>query len=265
MSDPVSRSKSEKAKQKQKQKQKQSPSSTSVGVHSGTMSSSTHTLTAQTSIDSIPSVVTPESKPEAPILSDHETSPPRPNATGPQPETPVLPDPEKAPSRTGRTQPITAPPKLPTIAPFNPLTSLNPPLNPPPVHASAPAPAPARPVSARRPTVESAVRSKPESPVSGKPTADIPTPSISIPSESRPVGGRRGKSDDDTNGATRGGALVHGGEGTISSAGLQMPGKLLNDPDEKGALKIKVHLNLHAKVRLDLDAQIYGDVVIGLL
>jgi hypothetical protein len=40
---------------------------------------------------------------------------------------------------------------------------------------------------------------------------------------------------------------------------------LLNDPDEKGALKIKVHLNLHAKVRLDLDAQIYGDVVIGLL
>jgi hypothetical protein len=30
-------------------------------------------------------------------------------------------------------------------------------------------------------------------------------------------------------------------------------------------LKIKIHLNIHAKVRLDLDAQIYGDVVIGLL
>ncbi|KAJ5391843.1 hypothetical protein N7509_007333 [Penicillium cosmopolitanum] len=184
-------------------------------------------------------------------------APPRPNPTGPKPGTPVVSDPEKAPSRPGPTQPITAPPKPPAIAPFNPFTSPNSPVKSPSVTPAASAPAPARPVSARRPTVESAVPSKP--------AADIPTPSISIPSESRPVGGRRGKSDDDTNGATRGGALVHGGEGTISSAGLQMPGKLLNDPDEKGALKIKVHLNLHAKVRLDLDAQIYGDVVIGLL
>ncbi|KAJ5579075.1 hypothetical protein N7450_007942 [Penicillium hetheringtonii] len=164
------RSHSERTKRKQKQKQKQStiPMSFS-GDSSGTKNSSTHTLPVQTSTDSIPSVVTPESKPEAPVLSDPELSPAR--------------------------------------------------------------------------------------------------PSLAFPSESRPVGGRRGKSsDDDTNGAaTRGGELVHGREGAISSAGLQMPGQLLNDPDEKGALKIKVHLNLHAKVRLDLDAQIYGDVVIGLL
>lgn len=31
------------------------------------------------------------------------------------------------------------------------------------------------------------------------------------------------------------------------------------------SLNIKISLNLHAKVRLDLDAQIYGDITIGLL
>lgn len=34
---------------------------------------------------------------------------------------------------------------------------------------------------------------------------------------------------------------------------------------KEGSLNIRIHLNLHAKVRLDLDAQIYGDIVIGLL
>ncbi|CRL29417.1 unnamed protein product [Penicillium camemberti] len=35
--------------------------------------------------------------------------------------------------------------------------------------------------------------------------------------------------------------------------------------DDKGSLQIKIHLNLHAKIKLELDAQIYGDIVIGLL
>ncbi|KAJ5923599.1 hypothetical protein N7454_008844 [Penicillium verhagenii] len=45
---------------------------------------------------------------------------------------------------------------------------------------------------------------------------------------------------------------------------MKLPGNPLTE-DEKSSLKIKIHLNLHAKVRLDLDAQIYGDIVIGLL
>jgi hypothetical protein len=35
--------------------------------------------------------------------------------------------------------------------------------------------------------------------------------------------------------------------------------------DDKGSLSIKIHLDLHAKVRLDLEADLYGDIVIGLL
>lgn len=51
----------------------------------------------------------------------------------------------------------------------------------------------------------------------------------------------------------------------VPNSGLQVPGAPLHSDDEKSSLKIKIHLNLHAKVRLDLDAQVYGDVVIGLL
>lgn len=46
---------------------------------------------------------------------------------------------------------------------------------------------------------------------------------------------------------------------------MQIPGVTQGGDEKEGSLKIKIHLNLHAKVRLDLDAQIYGDVVIGLL
>lgn len=232
------------------------------GDSSGTKNSSTHTLPVQTSTDSIPSVVTPESKPEAPVLSDPELSPAR-----PIPGDTKLGNPgsnkyglDNLPSRPHPAQPTTAPPKPPSFASINSLSPQSAPTKPPPASVSAPVPepVPVRPISDSSPKIDS--------PLSSKIRADNPTPPTSIPSESRPVGGRRGKSDDDTNGAaTRGGELVHGREGAISSAGLQMPGQLLNDPDEKGALKIKVHLNLHAKVRLDLDAQIYGDVVIGLL
>ncbi|KAJ6191059.1 hypothetical protein N7519_001080 [Penicillium mononematosum] len=35
--------------------------------------------------------------------------------------------------------------------------------------------------------------------------------------------------------------------------------------EEKGSLNIRIHLDLHAKVRLDLEADLYGDIVIGLL
>ncbi|KAJ5810769.1 hypothetical protein N7447_010285 [Penicillium robsamsonii] len=35
--------------------------------------------------------------------------------------------------------------------------------------------------------------------------------------------------------------------------------------DDKGSLNIRIHLDLHAKVRLDLEADLYGDIVIGLL
>lgn len=162
-------------------------------------------------MNSTPSVIAPESKPVAPLLS--ETMSTAPDTASPEPT-------------------------APTLAPAAPAAA---------VSSSAPSPAPLA-----------------EPSVSNEPATNTSSPVVSIPSEARPVGGRRNKSEDETNGPTRG-QLVPGGAGSISSAGLQMPGKLLNDPEEKGALKIKVHLNLHAKVRLDLDAQIYGDVVIGLL
>lgn len=45
---------------------------------------------------------------------------------------------------------------------------------------------------------------------------------------------------------------------------MKAPGLTANK-EEKSNLKISIHLNLHAKVKLDLDAQLYGDIVIGLL
>lgn len=37
------------------------------------------------------------------------------------------------------------------------------------------------------------------------------------------------------------------------------------EKEDDGNLNIKIHLDLHAKVRLDLEADLYGDIVIGLL
>jgi hypothetical protein len=34
--------------------------------------------------------------------------------------------------------------------------------------------------------------------------------------------------------------------------------------DDNGSLNIRIHLDLHAKVKLDLEADLYGDIVIGL-
>jgi hypothetical protein len=34
--------------------------------------------------------------------------------------------------------------------------------------------------------------------------------------------------------------------------------------DDNGSLNIRIRLDLHAKVKLDLEADLYGDIVIGL-
>lgn len=255
------RTKSQKIKQKQKEKEKERQSSiSSGGGYIGANNSSSSTLPVQTTMnlkgamDSTPSLVTPESKPEALVLSEPDIL---------EPDKPVSPK-----------QAVSAPapdpaPSLPISAPSahsEPTVAVQPePVFSAPVSASAlasssqQAPVASEPPATKPTTNYTAfVEPEPES------AANSPSPPPSIPTESRPIGGRRGKSDDDANGTTKGGELVAGHTGGISNAGLQMPGQLLNE-DEKSALKIKIHLNLHAKVRLDLDAQIYGDVVIGLL
>ncbi|KAJ5727515.1 hypothetical protein N7493_005335 [Penicillium malachiteum] len=244
------RTKSQKVKQKQKQKDRR-PSVSSTVSQSSTKNSSVSTLPVQSPMDSknappliSSSPVVPESKPEAPVLMESPVSD-KPE----QAPLAVPPEKEKLVAATPAPKPIAASPsKVASVPPPAPS-----PL--PPASTSASASFPANP-----PTYEASD--------SKEPAANNLSPPVSIPTEPRPVGGRRNKSDDEANGTTRGGELVAGrtgGAGAISNAGLQIPGKLLNDPDEKAALKVKVHLNLHAKVRLDLDAQIYGDVVIGLL
>lgn len=85
-----------------------------------------------------------------------------------------------------------------------------------------------------------------------------PSPQPSAPSaitDNLPKGNRKNKGSDDSEKSAD----------LLPNSGLQIPGAPLQSDDEKSSLKIKIHLNLHAKVRLDLDAQVYGDVVIGLL
>lgn len=59
------------------------------------------------------------------------------------------------------------------------------------------------------------------------------------------------------------------GEGQLvgPSAARALDKKNKKDDEEKdnGSLSIKIHLDLHAKVKLDLEADLYGDIVIGLL
>jgi hypothetical protein len=92
-------------------------------------------------------------------------------------------------------------------------------------------------------------------PLPNSPTAEtVPT-----------LGGRKGNSPDDT----AGGVGETAQSALPSTGGLSVPGVTdtgkKNGEDDKGSLQIKIHLNLHAKVKLELDAQIYGDIVIGLL
>ncbi|KAJ9488750.1 hypothetical protein VN97_g4561 [Penicillium thymicola] len=93
---------------------------------------------------------------------------------------------------------------------------------------------------------------------------DLP-PLPNSPTTESGLGNRKGTPADDTTGAisdTAQGALPKTGGLTIP--GVTDTGKKEGE-DDKGSLQIKIHLNLHAKVKLELDAQIYGDIVIGLL
>lgn len=94
--------------------------------------------------------------------------------------------------------------------------------------------------------------------------ADFPPLPNSPTTESVPaLGGRKGNPADDTLGAVGETAALP------STGGLTIPGVTdtgkKDGEDDKGSLQIKIHLNLHAKIKLELDAQIYGDIVIGLL
>ena len=95
---------------------------------------------------------------------------------------------------------------------------------------------------------------------------DFPPLPNSPTSETVPaLGGRKGNPPDDTVGGIGDAAQ----SALPSTGGLSVPGITdtgkKNGEDDKGSLQIKIHLNLHAKVKLELDAQIYGDIVIGLL
>ncbi|KAJ5589424.1 hypothetical protein N7537_012102 [Penicillium hordei] len=96
--------------------------------------------------------------------------------------------------------------------------------------------------------------------------ADFPPLPNSPTTESVPVlGGRKGNQADDTVGAV--GETAQ--DALPSTSGLTIPGVTntgkKDGEDDKGSLQIKIHLNLHAKIKLELDAQVYGDIVIGLL
>ncbi|KAJ5745162.1 hypothetical protein N7520_010344 [Penicillium odoratum] len=92
-----------------------------------------------------------------------------------------------------------------------------------------------------------------------EPLANSPLPPSATTTDNRPTGGRKGGITDD---ATK---QVSNLASEVPNCGLLLPGIPQTSAEDKSSLKIKIHLNLHAKVKLELDAQIYGDVVIGLL
>ncbi|KAJ5669435.1 hypothetical protein N7462_010505 [Penicillium macrosclerotiorum] len=83
-------------------------------------------------------------------------------------------------------------------------------------------------------------------------------PPSTTPTETRPSGGRKNKSPEEEVGD-----VANKATSVLPTGDMQIPGP--SQDEDKSSLKIKIHLNIHAKVRLELDAQIYGDVVIGLL
>lgn len=142
--------------------------------------------------------------------------------------------------------PMSKKPKNKPRPPENPNHNRRTPTPPPPLPAEAPAEASPAPPAAPAPA---AAAPRPEAP------ANSPAPQPSPITESAPkLGNRKSKSSDEGEKAV-----------DVPHSGLQVPGAPLQSEDEKSSLKIKIHLNIHAKVRLDLDAQVYGDVVIGLL
>ena len=98
-----------------------------------------------------------------------------------------------------------------------------------------------------------------QDPPSEQKPANTLSPPSSAPADTRPKGGRQGKDEGDL--ASKAGEVA---AGAVPNAGFELPGAPQLEED-KSSLKIKIHLNIRAKVRLELDAQIYGDVVIGLL
>jgi hypothetical protein len=94
--------------------------------------------------------------------------------------------------------------------------------------------------------------------------ANSPPPSISSLTDNIPKGGRKGNRPEEEAGNVTDKVGQVGD--ALPSNGLSIPGETKGGTEGKeGSLNIRIHLNLHAKVRLDLDAQIYGDIVIGLL
>lgn len=59
----------------------------------------------------------------------------------------------------------------------------------------------------------------------------------------------------------KGGPLI----GPAAARELDKRRKEDSEKEDKGSLNIRIHLDLHAKVKLDLEADLYGDIVIGLL
>ncbi|KAJ5661822.1 uncharacterized protein N7477_009438 [Penicillium maclennaniae] len=91
--------------------------------------------------------------------------------------------------------------------------------------------------------------------------ANSPPPSVTSVTDTLPKGGRKGNRPEEE----LGGVTNKVGD-ALPSTGLTMPNETKGGSEGKeGRLNIKIHLSLYAKVRLDLDAQIYGDIVIGLL
>jgi hypothetical protein len=95
--------------------------------------------------------------------------------------------------------------------------------------------------------------------------ANSPPPSItSLTDTNTPKGNRKGNRPDEEAGALT--DKVGQAGDALPTSGMSLPGKTQGGTENKeSSLNIRIHLNLHAKVRLDLDAQIYGDIVIGLL
>ena len=98
---------------------------------------------------------------------------------------------------------------------------------------------------------------KPEQRPSSKQNANKPSSLPHSQTTTRPEGGRKNKTPE--------GEVTDVADQALANVGdMKLPGISPKEGDDS-SLKIKISLNLHAKVRLDLDAQIYGDITIGLL
>ncbi|PYH79487.1 hypothetical protein BO82DRAFT_356452 [Aspergillus uvarum CBS 121591] len=95
--------------------------------------------------------------------------------------------------------------------------------------------------------------------------------SITSLPDSRPTGGRKNSTSKDhpedeldSSAPAATATTTTTPNGLVPNSGMKAPGAT-QEEDGKESLRIRIHLNLHAKVKLELDAQLYGDIVIGLL